>query len=275
MTEPFKPMRRILLKAIGTGLPATAAAAGLAADASQGAASGTAARGAPRLASVPQFFNDRERTTIDAIVARLIPADDLGPGAREAGVTEFLDRQLAGAWGSGDNFYRHGPFAAGTPEQGYQLAFTPAECFRFGLARLDEACRQRHGNKGFAQLSAAQQDAMLSALERGEIDTGALPAKVFFQMLLDGTMEGFFSDPIHGGNRDMVAWKLVGFPGAYASFANDIERHNVPYVRPPVSIANAHGMHGGGGHAGHGAAAGGGGGASGTPAGQPAKGGRQ
>jgi len=58
-------------------------------------------------------------------------------------------------------------------------------------------------------------------------------------MLLDGAVEGFFSDPVHGGNRDMVGWKLIGFPGAMASFANDIERHNVAYVRAPVSIATA------------------------------------
>jgi len=52
-------------------------------------------------------------------------------------------------------------------------------------------------------------------------------------------MEGFFSDPIYGGNRDKIGWKLVGFPGVHASYANDIERHGVAWTRPPASIADA------------------------------------
>lgn len=239
MANPFTPKRRTFLKALGAGLPATAGAAALVGDSVVSAQTRPASAAAPSGSGVSQFFNPRERITVDAVVARLIPNDELGPGAREAGVTDFLDRQLAGPYGKGDNFYRGGPFQAGTPEQGYQLAFTPAECFRTGLARLEEASAKRHGGKPFAQLSEADQDALLTALEKGEVDMGPLPGKVFFQMLLDGTMEGFFSDPMYGGNRNMAGWKLVGFPGIYASYSNDIERHNVAYIRPPMSIAMA------------------------------------
>ncbi|MCG5258864.1 gluconate 2-dehydrogenase subunit 3 family protein [Cupriavidus gilardii] len=249
MTKPFTPMRRTLLRALGAGLPAGAAATGLVRDSALAAEPRQAGASAASAGGVSHFFNARERITVDAIVARLIPNDELGPGAREAGVTDFLDRQLAGAWGSGDHFYRHGPFQAGTPEQGYQLALTPAQAFRAGLAAVDEVSARRHGGKSFAQLQPREQDALLTGLEKGEIELAALPGKVFFQMLLDGTMEGFFGDPIHGGNRNMAGWKLVGFPGVYASYSNDIERHGVAYIRPPMSIAMArasgHGaMHG-------------------------------
>lgn len=241
MQPAFKPGRRRLLKVIGATVPATATVlAGAQGPASLPAPAHEVAGNATRDAdSVALFFNHEEEITVDAIVARLIPADELGPGAKEAGVTTFLDRQLAGAFGAGANFYRQGPFPAGTPEQGYQLPLTPAECYRLGLAALDRACRAQYGGRPFAQLAAGTQDAVLAGLEAGSFALDALSGAVFFQMLLDGTIEGFFADPVYGGNRDMAGWKLVGFPGAMASFANDIERHNVPYARAPVSIATA------------------------------------
>lgn len=249
MQDDFKPVRRRLLKALGMTLPVSTtvfavgesppprtSAQASATAAGQGGAPMPAADATP---SVSLFFNADERAAVDAIVARLIPADELGPGAKEAGVTTFLDRQLAGSFGNGANFYRHGPFLPGTPEQGYQLALTPAECYRLGLAALDRTCASRYGGKRFAQLDTATQDAVLGEAEAGKLELGAVPSAVFFQTLLDGAVEGYFSDPVYGGNRNMVGWKLVGFPGAMASFANDIERHNVPYTRAPVSIATA------------------------------------
>jgi gluconate 2-dehydrogenase gamma chain len=95
-----------------------------------------------------------------------------------------------------------------------------------------------HGG-AFADLAAPEQDALLAQAEHGELDFGALPSSAFFAALLDATMEGFFSDPIYGGNRDKIGWKLVGFPGVHASYANDIERHNVAWTRAPASIADA------------------------------------
>lgn len=250
--------RRGLLKAITLGVPgawlargqnaaAQPAAPAHAADPSAPPASTPAGARVPGAGLPPaaqantrtlKFFNQQEAQAVDALVARLIPADDLGPGAKEAGVTRFLDEQLAGAWGAGDQLYRQGPFEQGTPEQGYQLSFTPAEMFRRGLAELDAAVRKQEG-RPFAELSAEQQDEWLRQMQSGKADFSPLPSAVFFQALLDGTMEGFFSDPMYGGNADMVGWKLVGFPGAYASFSNDIERHGVIWAGEPVSIAMA------------------------------------
>src|SRR4029077_14347706 len=67
------------------------------------------------------FFNADEVLFIEAACERLIPADDSGPGALGAGVPNYLDKQLGGAWGAGERLYRSGPWAAGTPSQGYQL----------------------------------------------------------------------------------------------------------------------------------------------------------
>src|SRR5581483_3642192 len=111
------------------------------------------------------FFNQREASFIEAAVARLIPADDAGPGAIEAGVPGYIDKQLGGAWGAGERLYRAGPWKQGTPQQGYQLQFTPAQLFRNAMRGIDDDVRQSR-NTGFAQLSPQDQDAYLHAIEK-------------------------------------------------------------------------------------------------------------
>jgi len=241
MSNDATHRRRIFLKQVATAV--STVPLGLGVSISMGEAAATSAEAAQAhdpgpAANVWHFFNGNEARAAEAIVERLIPADDSGPGAKEAGVAVFIDLQLAGAWGNGDQLYRHSPFVEGTPQQGYQFAFTPAEMFRVGLAKLDEVARKTHG-AACADLTPDQQDALLADAEHGRLDFGALPSAVFFSALLDATMEGFFSDPIYGGNRDKVGWKMVGFPGVHASYANDIERHGVAWTRPPASIADA------------------------------------
>ena len=182
------------------------------------------------------FFNADEAAFIEAAVARLIPADATGPGALEADVPTFIDRQLAGAWGAGEDLYRGGPWQPGKPEQGYQLPFTPAELFRNALHAITEDLRKT--NRGsFARLKAEDQDAYLRALERESRDLGGVPSNIFFESLLEMTIEGFFSDPVYGGNKDMVGWKLIGFPGAYANYYELVDQHGIAFKRPPVSLA--------------------------------------
>ncbi|MCQ4159648.1 gluconate 2-dehydrogenase subunit 3 family protein [Roseomonas sp. GC11] len=191
------------------------------------------------------FLNPLEVEAVEALMGRLLPADGNGPGAREAGGAIFLDRQLAGAWGAGAHLYTKGPIARGTAAQGYQLGLAPAELFRLGLAQLDEVCRQQQGGRRFAELDTATQDQVITALEKNQLALGPLPGGIFFSQMMEATLESFFADPIHGGNQDMVGWKLVGFPGYYSSYFNVIERHNLPYNRPPVSLADhAHARHG-------------------------------
>ncbi len=186
------------------------------------------------------FFNSDEAAFIEAAVARLIPADETGPGALEADVPVYIDRQLAGAWGEGARLYQSGPWLAGAPELGYQLPFTPAQVIRNGVrAILQELDESDSGS--FAEFDVDAQDAYLRTLEEEERDLGGVPSNIFFQYLLDMTIEGFFADPIYGGNRDMVGWKLIGFPGAYANYYEFVDQHGIAFTRPPISISGGNG----------------------------------
>lgn len=149
---------------------------------------------------------------LDAACARLIPADDLGPGAREAHVTRFIDGQLAGPYGAHARQYRQGPWQEGTPEQGWQSRYTPAEMYRVAIAKIDLHCERLHG-RPFALLAPDTQDAVLHALERDEIPLEGVRAGRFFALLWKNVQEGFFADPGYGGNRDRIGWRLIGFPG--------------------------------------------------------------
>jgi gluconate 2-dehydrogenase gamma chain len=182
------------------------------------------------------YLTQPEVRFLDAAVARLIPADELGPGAKEAGVTCFIDRQLTSVWGSHGRNYRGGPWPEGTPYQGFQSRLTPREIYRAAIRDVNRHCLARY-QKAFEFLPAAQQDEVLKALEEGGIELESLPGKLFFSLLHRNTLEGFFADPSYGGNRDKVGWKLVGFPGVPASTYNDlIDEHNVPYRVEPVSM---------------------------------------
>jgi gluconate 2-dehydrogenase gamma chain len=188
--------------------------------------------------SIPQqltylFFNAEEAAFVEAAVARLIPKHDQWGSALEAGVPNYIDKQLAGAWGAGERLYRSGPWQPGTPSQGYQLPFTPAELFRTAL----RAINQQLSATPFAQMSFDQQDSYLKSLEAGGKDLGGVPSQVFFAHLWENTVEGFFSDPVYGGNRNMVSWRMIGFPGAYASYYDLVDQHGIKINRAPMSLA--------------------------------------
>jgi gluconate 2-dehydrogenase gamma chain len=186
------------------------------------------------------FLNSEEAAFIEAAVARLIPADEQTPGAIEAGVPNYIDKQLGGAWGAGERLYRSGPWQSGTPSQGYQLAFTPAELFRTAMQAINAELAK--ADTPFAKMSTELQDAYLHALEAGGEDLGGVPSDVFFAHLWQCTVEGFLSDPVYGGNRNMVAWSMIGFPGSYASYYDLVDQHGINIDRPPMSLAqDAHG----------------------------------
>jgi gluconate 2-dehydrogenase gamma chain len=171
-----------------------------------------------------------------AAVARLIPAEDAGPGAIEAGVPEFIDRQMELPYGHGSYFYMKGPFLPESPATlGYQLRFTPREIYRLGIEDANAAARASHG-MDFTHLQAARQDEFLAAMQTGRLAFPMVPAPVLFGQLLENTKEGYFCDPIHGGNRGMVAWRWIGFPGARADFTDWIDQAGTKYPYGPVSI---------------------------------------
>ncbi len=184
----------------------------------------------------PVYFHADEWAFIQAAVARLIPSDDTGPGAIEAGVPEFIDRQMEGAFGQAATWYMQGPFVASSPLFGYQGKMLPREVYRAGIAATDAWCKAQRNGKRFAELGAAQQDEVLKGLDGGTITFENVGAKDFFTFLLQNTKEGYFSDPIHGGNKNAVAWKMIGFPGARADFLDWVGKPGAHYPLPPVSI---------------------------------------
>jgi gluconate 2-dehydrogenase gamma chain len=197
--------------AAATLVPASALLGKSAAAQPTGAPEATPARGPVHPAYL--FFDAAEAQFIEAACERLIPADASGPGALDAGVPRYLDRQLGGPWGAGERLYRSEPWQPGTPSPAFQR-LAPAKLFRAALRAINHAFEKRATN--FAELPCEAQDAFLAALESGEANLGVPAAAAFFDMLLKMTVEGFFSHPLYGRTRDRVAWRMIGFPGAYA-----------------------------------------------------------
>ena len=168
----------------------------------------------------------------------MIPKDELSPSGSECGVPSFIDRQLASAFGAGARMYRSGPFHQGTPEQGYQLPLTPRDFFAAGVEAANAWSRKSYG-KSFDRLSPEQRIAALKEMEEGKAQFQNFDSKLFFQRLLAITMEGFFSDPIYGGNRGKASWRMLGFPGLPSTYADKLDEYrNKRYVAEPQSIAD-------------------------------------
>ena len=167
-----------------------------------------------------QFFTAAEARTIAAACERIFPSDENGPGAKQAGVIIYIDRQLAGPYGHDRYRYTKGPFLESVPEHGYQGRANPQEIYREGLQKL---------GADFADLDGSKQDERLRAIE----------TTIFFRMLRAHTIEGMFSDPMHGGNSNLIGWQLIGYPGPLMSYRDEIDKHFGESWRPnkPVSLA--------------------------------------
>lgn len=165
-----------------------------------------------------RFFTAAEARVVQAACERIFPSDANGPGATEAGVVIYIDRQLAGPYGSDKFRFTQAPFVESVPEHGYQGKQTPREIYRAGVVAL--------GN--FTDLPADQQDQRLRAIE----------TSMFFRLLRQHTIEGMFSDPMHGGNANLIGWQLIGYPGPLMNYRNEIDKaHGEPFLRKPVSLA--------------------------------------
>ena len=237
--------RRAFLKSLGT-VGATGVAVMVSTDvaaAPQAAAppAGAAAAAGPAptdAAHAYSFLSPPDAAFIEAAVDRLIPADGLTPSGTDCGVATFIDRQLGGAWGSGDRLYMQGPWQKGTATQGYQLPLTPAQFVVAGIAATNAHCKATY-QKEFDRLTRDQQMTVLQGLEKGTVSLGTLSSQQFFDLLLNLAMQGFFADPLYGGNRDKVAWKMIGFPGVIAIYSEHIKTYrNRKYDVEPTSIVD-------------------------------------
>ena len=194
---------------------------------------------APAPASAYAFLNLDEAAFVEALVDHMVPADDLTPKGTDIGINIYIDRALAGAWGKGDRLYMQGPWKLGAPSQGYQLPLTPAQLYRAGIAATNAHCQKTYG-KPFDRLDEPQCEEVLVGLSGGKIafDNG-LPARVFWGALYQTVMEGMFSDPIYGGNRDKAGWKMLGFPGAIAVNRENIGKYrDKVFPHEPMGIAD-------------------------------------
>jgi gluconate 2-dehydrogenase gamma chain len=239
MTDETIPRRKFL---VGAGLAGTAVATGLTQPAPAEAQT-PAVSPAPAAAAAPQpepllFLNETQHAFVVAVVDTMIPADELSPSGSDCGLATYIDRQLASAWGGGAKMYRSGPFLKGKPEQGYQLPLTPAEFVTTGIAAANEWSRKTYG-KDFDRLDPDKRIEALKAMEEGKAAFVNFSSRGFFARMLALTMEGFFGDPIYGGNRNKASWRMLGFPGLPATYANLIDEYrDKRYVAEPLSIAD-------------------------------------
>jgi gluconate 2-dehydrogenase gamma chain len=188
----------------------------------------------PPQAGTLRFFSPHEARTIEAITARIMPGTPDDPGAREAGVVNYIDYMLSAREGFNEPTYREAPFAElyeTTPpldspynvvwvsadqidRYGYQSTLTPREVYRLGVGYLDAFARSRFNGR-FADLTEDKQDELIGAMvDNTATGFDQFSAKAFFQVLRRHTGEGMFSDPAYGGNRDMIGWRLLGYTGA-------------------------------------------------------------
>ncbi len=231
-TPDTKPRRRFL-QALAIVPASTLATAGCSISTAQAETTTQAAGPAYQ----PTYFTKPEWAFIQAAVDHLIPADENGPGAIAAGVPEFIDRQMEAAYGHGKLWYMQGPFHPGVDATyGHQINQAPREVYRNGIAACDAYCQKQAG-KVFADLDKPAQEQILKDMESGKIHFDAVPAATFFGFLLGNTKEGFFADPMYGGNKHMIGWKMIGFPGARGDFADWPVQGNVKYPYGPVSIS--------------------------------------
>jgi gluconate 2-dehydrogenase gamma chain len=186
-----------------------------------------------------EFLNLDEAAFIEALVDHMIPADDISPKGTDLGVNIYIDRALAGSWGKGDRLYMQGPWKLGTPSQGYQLPLTPAQLYRAGIEATNAHCRTTYGQP-FDRLEAAQREEVLVGLSTAKIkfDSG-LPVRTFWTTLYQTVVEGMYSDPIYGGNRNKAGWAIIGFPGAIAVHRDHVESYRgKPFPSKPLGIAD-------------------------------------
>jgi gluconate 2-dehydrogenase gamma chain len=212
--------RRNLLK--GVGLTGAAAATTFVAVAPPSAPA-AAQTAEPRLEALETLTAD-EADTLDAIVARLIPDDENGPGAKEARVTAFIDRSLGG------------------PLMALRTTYSA------GLAATDAYAQVKKG-KPFAELSAEDQDAILTDMEKNTA-TGFTPnSAAFFGLVRTHTIHGMFADPYYGGNAEFIGWDLVGYPGLRMAVSEDEQKLRKPdTLRQSAYDASLFGRGNGGGH---------------------------
>jgi gluconate 2-dehydrogenase gamma chain len=212
--------RRLLISGMA-GVVSASAIGGLAAA----APAAEAATVTPRL----RFFTTYESKLVTSMAEVIWPTDDLGPGAKEAGVTFYIDGQLAGPWGTGNRMYMQGPFFAPVDSgHGWQSQMVPRDVYRASLPSVDNYARTTYGD-WFFNLPATTQAQVMTDLSTGKVTLPLGGATTFlgtdfFTLFRGNVLEGMLADPMYGGNKNLIGWRWVGFPG-------DPMRRGDPYAK--------------------------------------------
>ncbi len=171
----------------------------------------------------------------------MCPADEYSPNGVDCGIATYIDRQLAGPYGKGDGRYLQAPFRSGKPELGLQFPLTPEQFCKAGIAAANAACMREHG-KPFAELQPAQADEFLKAVAADRVPAAEPPLALWFNTVIYRLfVEGCFADPMYGGNRNAVFWKMIGYPGLPATHTLDMVKYRgkpYPGARDPKSIGD-------------------------------------
>ena len=177
------------------------------------------------------FTRYQDFQVLEHATERIFPEDDNGPGAIKLGVPYFIDKQLAGDFGSNKKDYMQGPSQKVENIDTYQTLMTRGDVFIEGLRKINAESEKRH-DENFYDLEGEQQDEILEELESDEIKIDGVRSRTFFNLLRQMTIEGAYSDPLYGGNKNMEGWKMREFPGVRASYTDLIESDEFQKLEP-------------------------------------------
>jgi gluconate 2-dehydrogenase gamma chain len=169
------------------------------------------------------YFTPEQFKIVEAATERIFPEDSHGPGAKLLGVAYFIDHQLAGDWGFNAREYMQPPFYKGEKVQGYQGRLKRRDVFDIALRELNNYSMVVY-KKNFVDLTGKEKDSILKDFEADKVNVTTISPSGFFQMLRSVTLEGVYSDPLYGGNKNMDGWKMRNYPGSQMAYAEIITK---------------------------------------------------
>ena len=171
------------------------------------------------------FKNPLDFEVLSAATEKIYPEDDNGPGAIGLGVPFFIDKQLAGNYGSNEKFYMEGPFEEG------ENPLTNGDLIMLGLRTLNSKSKEDF-DENFHDLSEDDQIKLLEDMENDDIEMEYAPASAFFAQLHALTLQGAYADPLYGGNKNMEGWKMIQYPGPRMGWMDQITSEEFVEMEP-------------------------------------------
>jgi gluconate 2-dehydrogenase gamma chain len=217
--------RREFLKKMGITVGAVALSGGLG-KLAVNASDTTSTTTTPTL----KYFTQEQFAIVEAAAERIFPVTEEGPGAKALGAAFFIDGQMAGPYGSNARMYTGGPFG-GTSTQGPQTALNKKDIITRGITALENYSQTTYG-KSFIDLDVQTQDSVLQKCVDNQIPIDGINSRAFFNLFRNLTIEGLYSDPIYGGNKNMDGWRMKRHPGHQESYRSIIDKEEFVLIEP-------------------------------------------